>query len=64
MMSNTEKEMWRINIENAVDAVCRIYGADVVKYVFYRYSATNFDDLSSGNYAYVFSDLELIGNGN
>ena len=63
-MLRAEKEMWRINIENAVVAVCRIYGTDVAKSVFRRYNATNFDDLSSGYYAEVFGDLELITNDN
>lgn len=63
-MSNTEKELWRINIENAVDAVSKIYGLDVAKSVFHRYNATKFDDLNPSNYADVFGDLELISNDN
>lgn len=31
-----EREMWRINIENAVDEVCRTYGPDVAKSIFHR----------------------------
>lgn len=49
-MSHEECEMWRINIENAVDEVCRTYGADIASSVFQRYDATDFDDLSSCYY--------------
>lgn len=63
-MSRDEKEMWRINIENAVDEVCGTYDADVAKSVFQRYDATNFDDLSPCYYTEVFGDLELIANDN
>ena len=61
-MSHTEREMWRINIENAVDAVCGIYGSAVARSVFQRYDATNFDDLNSCYYSDVFGDLELMAN--
>lgn len=63
-MSRNEREMWRINIENTVDAVCGIYGTDAAKSVFHRYDATNFDDLNPCYYAEVFGDLELIANDN
>ena len=63
-MSHEEHEMWRINIENSVDEVCRTYGADVARSVFKRYDATNFDDLSPCYYSEVFGDLELIANDN
>lgn len=63
-MSYEEREMWRINIENAVDEVCRTYGADVAKSVFQRYDATDFDDLCPCYYGEIFGDLELIANDN
>ena len=63
-MSHDEREMWRINIENAVDEVCGTYGAYVAKSVFQRYNATNFNDLSSCYYSDVFGDLELMANDN
>lgn len=63
-MSRNEREMWRINIENVVDKVCRTYGANVAMSVFQRYDAMNFDDLSLCYYGDVFGDLELIVNDN
>lgn len=63
-MARDGKEMWRINIENAVDAVCETYGADVTRSVFQRYDATNFNDLSPCYYVEVFCDLELIASDN
>lgn len=36
-MSYEEREIWRINTENAVSEVCRTYGADVAGSVFQRY---------------------------
>jgi hypothetical protein len=63
-MSHAEREMWRINIENAVNEVCGTYGADVARSIFQRYDSTNFDDLSSSYYGEVFGDLELIANDN
>lgn len=63
-MSHDERELWRINIENAVDKVCGTYGSDVARSVFQRYDATNFEDLSPGYYAETFGDFELIANYN
>ena len=63
-MSRDERELWRINIGNSVDKVCGTYGSDVVRSVFQRYDATNFEDLSPSYYAEVFGDLELIANDN
>jgi hypothetical protein len=59
-MTKTDKEMWRINIENDADEVCSIYGAAAVDGVFQRYDATCFDDLSPSYYEEVFGDLELM----
>ncbi|MCM1530553.1 MAG: hypothetical protein NC093_11255 [Alistipes sp.] len=63
-MPDTERRMWRINIENAAAEVCGIYGSDVAQSVFRRYDASGFDDLSSCYYAEVFGDLELMANDN
>ena len=63
-MTKTEKEMWRINIENDVDEACTIYGAETVSGVFRRYDATCFDDLCPSYYEEVFGDLELMINDN
>lgn len=63
-MSHEEWETWHINIENAVDKVCKIYGADVARSVFQMYDATSFDDLSPCYYDEVFGNLELIVNDN
>lgn len=63
-MSGAEREMWRINIENAATAVCRIYGTEVAQSVFNKYDATAFDNLSSCYYAEVFGDLEMMATDN
>lgn len=64
LMKKSEKEMWIINIENAISAVCSQYGSDVAKSVFQRYGANGIYDLNSCYYSEVFSDLELIVNDN
>ena len=61
-LESSEKEMWRINIENAAAAVTAEYGDEVAKSVFHRYDAHGLYDLSSCYYAEVFGDLEQIAN--
>lgn len=51
---------WRINIENLAVRVAETYGSEVVAFVFARYDATCFDDLSFAFYDQVFGDLMLI----
>ncbi|MPM50654.1 hypothetical protein SDC9_97396 [bioreactor metagenome] len=63
-MTKPEKEMWRINIENAAAAVAEKYGNDVVESVLRRYDAHGLHDLSPSYYSEVFGDLELIANDN
>lgn len=63
-VTHSDKEMWRINIENDADKACSIYGADTVSGVFARYDSTSFDDLSPSYYEEVFGDLELMINDN
>lgn len=57
-MTHSDREMWRINIENDADQACSIYGAAAVDSVFQRYDATCFDDLSPSYYEEVFGDLD------
>ena len=59
---NSDKEMWRINIENDTDMVCSMYGSETAESVFRRHGATCFDDLSPACYEEVFGDLELMIN--
>lgn len=59
-VTHSDREMWRINIENDADQACSIYGAAAVDSVFQRYDATCFDDLSHSYYEEVFGDLELM----
>ena len=63
-MTKPEKEMWRINIENAAATVAEQYGNEVVDSVFRRYDAQGLYDLSSCYFSEVFGDLELIANDN
>lgn len=63
-MTKSEKEMWRINIENTAAAVAEQYGNEVVTSVFRRYDARGLYDLSPNYYGEVFGDLELIVNDN
>ena len=63
-MTKPEKEMWRINIENAAAAVAEQCGNEVIESVFRRYDAHGLYDLSSCYYGEVFGDLELIANDN
>jgi hypothetical protein len=63
-MTKPEKEMWRINIENAAAAVAEQYGNETVESVFRRYDAHGMYDLSPSYYSEVFGDLELIANDN
>lgn len=63
-MTKDEKEMWRINIQNNADQVCRLYSAEAAHGVFQRYDATCFDDLCPSYYEEVFGDLELMINDN
>jgi len=63
-MTKPEKEMWRINIENAAAAVAEQYGNEVVESVFRRYDAHGLYDLSPSYYSEVFGDLKLIVNDN
>ena len=63
-MTKSEKEMWRINIENAAAVVAGQYGNEVVASVFRRYDAHGLRDLSPSYYSEVFGDLELIANDN
>ena len=50
-MKNSEKEMWRINIENSATTVCSLYGKEVVSSVFQRYG------FQSGRDTDKFADL-------
>lgn len=59
-VTHSDREMWRINIENDADQAFSIYGAAAVDSVFQRYDATCFDDLSPSYYEEVFGDLELM----
>ena len=63
-MTKPEKEMWRINIENAAAAVAEQCGNEVIESVFRRCDAHGLYDLSSCYYGEVFGDLELIANDN
>ena len=63
-MTKSEKEMWRINIENAAAAAADQYGNEVIKSVFQRYDAHGLYDLSSCYYGEVFGDLEFIASDN
>ena len=63
-MTKPEKEMWRINIENAAAAVAEQYGNEVVESAFRRYDAQGLYDLSPCYFSEVFGDLELIANDN
>ena len=63
-MTKPEKEMWRINIENAAATVAEQYGNEVVESVFRRYDAQGLYDLSPCYFSEVFGDLELIANDN
>lgn len=63
-MKKAEKEMWRINIENAAAAVAEQYGNETVESVFRRYDAHGLYDLSPCYYSEVFSDLEQIASDN
>ena len=63
-MTKPEKDMWRINIENAAAAVAEQYGNDVVESVLRRYDVHGLYDISPCYYSEVFVDLELIVNDN
>lgn len=63
-MTKPEKEMWRINIENAAATVAEQYGNEVVESVFRRYDAQGLYNLSPCYFSEVFGDLELIANDN
>lgn len=63
-MSRTEREMWKINIENAASAVAAEYGSSAVNSVFTRYDAHGFHDLSSCYFSKIFADLEMMTNDN
>ena len=63
-MTKSEKEMWRINIENTAAAVAEQFGNEVVTSVFRRYDARGLYDLSPYYYSEAFGDLELIANDN
>ena len=59
-MNPTEKENWRINLENAVvEAIVKV-GYEVVKSIFRRYEAKNLETLRTCYYAEVFADLQQI----
>jgi hypothetical protein len=62
MMTQSEMEMWTINIENAASRVAAEYGSAVVSSVFARYEATGLHNLASCYYSEVFADLEQIAN--
>lgn len=48
---------WKINIEYLAAKVAKEYGVDSVAFIFARYDATNFEDLSPCFYEDVFGDL-------
>ena len=62
MMTQSEMELWTINIENAASRVAAEYGSAVVSSVFARYEATGLHNLESCYYSEVFADLEQIAN--
>lgn len=63
-MTHSEKENWRINIENDAETICSLYGAETVNGLFARYDSTCFDDLNSCYYEKIFGDMELMINDN
>lgn len=59
-MTSEQKEMWQINIENAVSAVCANCSPEAADAIFERYDATDFENLSPCFYADVFGALEQL----
>lgn len=51
---------WEINITNLADSIARKYGSEAVSFVFSRYGASGFDDLSPYHYDEVFGDLAMM----
>jgi len=60
-MEPSEKEMWEININNAVAEATK-YSEEVVDSVFARYEAHDFYDLAPMYYSEVFAEVEMIAN--
>lgn len=63
-MERSEREMWKVNIDNAASRVSSLYGSEVAESVFQRYDSHGFHDLNPCYYAEVFADLEMIANDN
>ncbi len=61
---HADKQMWKINIENAAFRAAAEVGSSVVDSVFARYDAHSLCDLASCYYSEVFADLEQIANDN
>jgi hypothetical protein len=51
---------WKINIENIAESVSEKYGKGAVSFVFSKYGATGFDDLSPYHYDEVFGNLAMM----
>ena len=50
---------WQINIENLAESVAEKYGSEEAEFIFSKYGATCFDDLSPAHYGDVFDELDL-----
>lgn len=53
------KTDWEINIENLAASVAEKYGSEEVSFIFSKYGASCFDDLSPVHYGDVFDELDL-----
>jgi hypothetical protein len=58
------KADWEINIKNSASAVSSIMDAKTVEFVFQKYGASDFDDLSPSQYAEVWDDLDFMASNN
>ena len=54
------RQDWRINIENIAASVATKYGNDAAAFVFSKYAASCFDNLSPTYYWDVFGTLQQM----
>jgi len=59
-MTESDRTMWIINIENAASIVATEYGNEVALSIFRRYDAHGIYDLNPCCYPDVFADLEQV----
>ena len=63
-MTRNEQNNWQINIETLAARAAKVHNPSLVRFIFKKYDADGFHDLSPCYFSEVFSELEMLNNDN